>query len=306
MASVPKLTNPAVAGGSAVVVVIVLALIAGGSDDGHRRPPTNVVAPAPAPAPAAVIATGLPVAPGKLAAEINRAQQLIDDRSSTSRDLERAGLVEQLAALAIGRETRRVRRATLALLGGPAAASMAANLDAATALSRIASSPRGLPRWRIVRPPPPNTLLGFFQAAQSRFGVPWQDLAAIEFVETRFGRVRGVSPAGARGPMQFLTATWARYGRGDINSPRDAVLGAARYLVANGAPRHIPEALYHYNNSGDYVRAVEDYARRMRADGRAYYGYYDWQVTYTRAAGTVILPVGYPKARPLPLGHSQP
>jgi hypothetical protein len=304
MACVPKLMNPAVAGGSAVVVVIVVivvALIAGGPDARHPRRPTDVVAPAPT----AVIANGLPVAPGRLAADIERAQQLIDDRSSTARELQSAGLVEQLATLELGGESRRLRRATLALLGGQAAASMGANLDAAAALSGIARSPQSLPRWRIVQPPPPNTLLGYFQGAESRFGVPWQDLAAIEFVETRFGRVRGVSPAGARGPMQFLAATWARYGRGDINGARDAVFGAARYLVANGAPGHMPRALYHYNNSDDYVRAVEDYARRMRADSRAYYAYYDWQVMYARAGSTVILPVGYPKARPVPLAYAR-
>jgi membrane-bound lytic murein transglycosylase B len=144
-------------------------------------------------------------------------------------------------------------------------------------------------------------LLSYFRAAQRRFGVPWQYLAAIEFIETKFGRVHGLSSAGAQGPMQFLPSTWALYGTGNIDNPRDAILSAARYLVANGAPADMANALYHYNNSFDYVHAVQDYAARMTADARAYYGYYYWQVLYSRAGGTVILPVGYPRVRPVSL-----
>ena len=121
--------------------------------------------------------------------------------------------------------------------------------------------------------------------------MPWPYLAAIEFVETRFGRVYGLSPAGAEGPMQFLAATWARYGTGDVHNPRDAIFGAARYLVANGAPADMSRALYHYNASSDYVRAITDYAGRMRADPRAYYGYYWWQVIYARRGRPVVLSV---------------
>jgi hypothetical protein len=58
-------------------------------------------------------------------------------------------------------------------------------------------------------------------------------------------------------------------------------------------------ALYHYDNSLDYVRAVNDYALRMIARPRAYYGYYQWQVLYARPGGTVVLPVGYPRVRPV-------
>jgi membrane-bound lytic murein transglycosylase B len=144
-------------------------------------------------------------------------------------------------------------------------------------------------------------LLGYFKGAQSHLHVGWEYLAAIEFIETKFGRVHGLSPAGAQGPMQFLPATWAEYGTGNIDNPRDAILAAARFLLANGAPGDIAGALYHYNPSSDYVHAVESYAGRMRADHRAYYGYYYWQVVYAYARGTVILPVGYPKVRAVPL-----
>jgi membrane-bound lytic murein transglycosylase B len=101
--------------------------------------------------------------------------------------------------------------------------------------------------------------------------------------------------------MQFLPATWARYGSGDVEVQRDSILGAARYLVANGAPADMPGALFHYNPSRGYVRAIRFYAERMQADRRAFFGFYAWQVLYKHVDGTVILPEGYPEARPVPV-----
>jgi hypothetical protein len=238
----------------------------------------------------------------QLEADLDLAQKTIDDPVSSSAEVQGAGQFEQLATVVLARRPPSLQRAVLAGLDPPVAAAMRVNLRAADALARLVTPRRSLPPWRIVAPPPPATLLGFFKAAQARFGVPWQFLAAIEFVETKFGRVHGLSTAGAEGPMQFLPATWARYGRGDVHDPRDAILGAARYLVANGAPRDMADALYHYNPSLDYVRAITDYAQRMRSDPPAYYGYYWWQVIYDRRGRTLILPVGYPRLRPVPVG----
>jgi membrane-bound lytic murein transglycosylase B len=243
----------------------------------------------------------LPSGRRQLTVDINRAQAIIDDASSAPADVQRAGIFDQLATAQLAHETPHATSATLALLAKQAAASMRADLMAAGALAGLAEWHKRLPPWKIVQPPPPKTLLSYFRAAQRRFGVPWQYLAAIEFIETKFGRVHGLSSAGAQGPMQFLPSTWALYGTGNIDNPRDAILSAARYLVANGAPADMANALYHYNNSFDYVHAVQDYAARMTADARAYYGYYYWQVLYSRAGGTVILPVGYPRARPVSL-----
>jgi membrane-bound lytic murein transglycosylase B len=79
--------------------------------------------------------------------------------------------------------------------------------------------------------------------------------------------------------MQFMPATWAAYGLGgDIADPRDAILGAANYLRANGAPGDEARALHHYNPSLHYVRAISAYARRIRADRRRFYAYYAWAV----------------------------
>jgi membrane-bound lytic murein transglycosylase B len=126
---------------------------------------------------------------------------------------------------------------------------------------------------------PSGRLLGFYREAQRRFGVRWQMLAALNFVESAFGRVRSSSSAGAQGPMQFLPATWRRYGLGgNVHDPHDAILGAANYLRANGAPRQAWAALYRYNPSPLYVEAVLRYTRQMTSDPRTYYAYYSWQV----------------------------
>ncbi len=128
-------------------------------------------------------------------------------------------------------------------------------------------------------PEPADVLRGYFEEAERRFGVPWEVLTAVNYVETKFGRVVSNSSAGAQGPMQFLPATWAAYGLGgDIHDPHDAILGAANYLHANGAPRNVRGALYHYNPVDAYVEAVTSFARAIRRDPRLYYAMYCWQV----------------------------
>ena len=80
-----------------------------------------------------------------------------------------------------------------------------------------------------------STLLSFYREAERRFGIRWELLAAINFVETDFGRARTTAKADAQGPMQFEPATWREYGMGgDVYSERDAILAAANLLAANG------------------------------------------------------------------------
>ena len=103
--------------------------------------------------------------------------------------------------------------------------------------------------------------------AQQRYGVDASYLAAINYIESNFGRVNGPSSAGAEGPMQFLPSTWSEYGQGgNIMNPHDAILAAARYLQRNGAPYDMRNAIWHYNNSYDYVDSVEAFARAYRTD----------------------------------------
>jgi membrane-bound lytic murein transglycosylase B len=152
-----------------------------------------------------------------------------------------------------------------------------------------------LPAWRIVPPEPLENLKAAYLEAEAAFGVPWPYFAAIHLVETGMGRIRGTSSAGAQGPMQFLPATWAAYGGGgDINSTRDAILGAGRYLAANGGAANIPNALWNYNHSDHYVRGVQVYAELISEYPEALRAYYHWGVQYLTASGDVFLPVGYP------------
>ena len=126
---------------------------------------------------------------------------------------------------------------------------------------------------------PAAELLDDYRNAQRRFRVPWNVLAAVNFVETKFGKLRSSSAAGAQGPMQFLPATWRRYGLGgNVHDAHDAILGAANYLHASGAPRDLRLALHHYNPSSSYVDAVLRYARRIGADRTRFFGLYNWQV----------------------------
>jgi hypothetical protein len=159
-----------------------------------------------------------------------------------------------------------------------------------------------LPAWRIVRPAPAGELKRHYLEAERRFGVDWEYLASINLVETGLGRIRGVSTAGAQGPMQFIPSTWAIYGEGgDINSERDAILAAGRFLRAQGFAESVAGALYRYNNSTAYVRGVTELAKVMQERPRAFRGYYHWQVYYLTSRGDVLLPVGYEARKPIPV-----
>jgi membrane-bound lytic murein transglycosylase B len=133
---------------------------------------------------------------------------------------------------------------------------------------------------------PPAALLGYYRAAERRFGVRWNVLAAVNFVESAFNKLRNNSATGAQGPMQFMPATWRAYGLGgNVHDPHDAILGAANYLRANGAPGDNRRALVHYNPSTLYVDAVLRYAREIRSDRRAFYEYYARQVFVRTSSG---------------------
>jgi soluble lytic murein transglycosylase-like protein len=167
------------------------------------------------------------------------------------------------------------------------------NLAAAQQIDSLNGARSSLPHWRIIAPPAPEVLLGYYREAQQAYGVQWQYLAAINLIETNMGRIRGLSSAGAQGPMQFMPATWASYGRGDVNNPHDAIQAAGRYLKAHGAPQNMSRAIYAYNPSNLYVRAVQLYAQQMFANERAFLGYYSWQVYVQTTGGAVLLPEGF-------------
>lgn len=153
-----------------------------------------------------------------------------------------------------------------------------------------------VPAWRVVDPLAAETLLGYYKRAEAETGIPWEFVAGINLVETRMGRIQGVSTAGAVGPMQFLPTTWAECCEGDPSVPEDAIIGAATYLTHRGGPDDMAKALWGYNNSDYYVNAVTAYAKVLMADERAYYGYHAWEIYFLTTAGLVRLPVGYDQA----------
>jgi soluble lytic murein transglycosylase-like protein len=121
----------------------------------------------------------------------------------------------------------------------------------------------------------PPALVPIYRAAGRRYGVPWAVLAAINRVETSFGRDLSVSSAGAVGWMQFMPGTWAAYGvdangdgRTDPYTPEDAIAAAANLLRANGAARDLRGAIFQYNHAWWYVDRVLALAGAY-ADGAA-------------------------------------
>ena len=177
------------------------------------------------------------------------------------------------------------------------------NIDARRQLTAMAPLRDTLPAWRIIAPAPAEELLGYYRDAEAATGVSWNYLAAINLIETRFGSIAGVSTAGAQGPMQFMPQTWAAYGRGDVNSPRDAIMSAGNYLAASGFAENPGRAVYAYNHANEYVQAVQDYAAILAADPGSFAGYYRWEVYYYTTSGDVLLPIGYAQKQRIPVGE---
>jgi hypothetical protein len=124
-------------------------------------------------------------------------------------------------------------------------------------------APRGVPNFFIDKFRIPPFLLPIYQAAGAQYGVPWEVLAAINEIETDYGRNLSVSSAGAQGWMQFMPATWKGYGvdangdgHADPYNPVDAIFAAARYLRAAGAEKSIKKAIFAYNHADWYVDSV--------------------------------------------------
>ncbi len=125
------------------------------------------------------------------------------------------------------------------------------------------AAPIGVPNFFIDKFRIPPFLLPIYQAAGIQYGVRWEILAAINEIESDYGRNLSTSTAGAVGWMQFLPSTWKEYGvdanddgRKDPYNPVDAIFGAARYLRAAGAEKDIKKAIFAYNHADWYVDSV--------------------------------------------------
>jgi soluble lytic murein transglycosylase-like protein len=123
--------------------------------------------------------------------------------------------------------------------------------------------PVGVPNFFINKFRIPPFLLSIYQAAGIQYGVRWEVLAAINEIETDYGRNLNVSSAGAMGWMQFIPSSWKTYGvdangdgKRDPYNPVDAVFAAARYLKAAGADTDLRRAIFAYNHADWYVESV--------------------------------------------------
>jgi len=240
--------------------------------------------------------------PAEVAARLAAAEQQIRDPAASATDAAEAGHLAQVTYRAMVVDPT-LRAAVLAAVPAETRPVVDTNLAATQSIMGTVGRKRThVPAWRIAPAAPAEELQAHYQAAEEAFGVPWEILAAINLVETRMGRLRGVSTANARGPMQFIPETWARFGEGDIEDSRDAIFAAARHLKHHGAPERIDKALWHYNPTDRYVKAVRGYASLIEADPLAYRGYYGWQVYYTTVRGYIHLPEGYALDAPEPVG----
>jgi murein DD-endopeptidase MepM/ murein hydrolase activator NlpD len=110
-------------------------------------------------------------------------------------------------------------------------------------------------------------LSALWHRAGAAYGIPWQVLAAINKIESNFGRNMGPSSAGAVGWMQFMPSTWLRWGT-DANgdgiadpwAPEDAIFSAARYLAAAGGRTDLERGVFAYNHADWYVQDVLELA----------------------------------------------
>jgi hypothetical protein len=169
-----------------------------------------------------------------------------------------------------------------------------ANLDAGNALTASDLGPPlpSLPDWTILVPKSVDELVGYYKEAEAGTGIPWPYFAAIHFVETKTGRIRGNSTAGA-GPMQFIPSTWPYTAKG-ISTTTTMPSVPPRYLQAAAAGRHgqsdpraQPERCLCHGDPA--VRGV------IMADPRAFDGYHAWQVYVSTVDGTTYLPEGWHK-----------
>ena len=165
---------------------------------------------------------------------------------------------------------------TIALLPGPLASDVRALTAAAVKLALLHGGGKAR-KLKVGKPEPLADLVGHYREAEGADNVEVHYLAAINLVETKFGRVKSNSTAGAKGPMQFIPGTWKIYGEGgDIRDPHDAIRAAARLLRDRGAPRNYARALYAYNNSKLYVQAVSIFAKLIARDPDAMAILYCW------------------------------
>ncbi len=200
---------------------------------------------------------------------MTKAERSLRDPTTSPEEAERTGAFQQLLYRRLSAHPE-WQSPFFAALESDVAPMAANNVSAFLAFQRPPHGPASdtLPAWRIVPPLPAEQLLAYYHDAETTTGVPWYYLASINLVETRMGRINGLSTAGAQGPMQFLPSTWAACCTGDIEDAHDAIIGAATYLKMSGAPDNMDKAILAYNHDTRYLDAIKAYAANMAADER--------------------------------------
>ncbi|MEA2466689.1 MAG: hypothetical protein QOJ57_815 [Thermoleophilaceae bacterium] len=221
--------------------------------------PTTPTLPKPAPqtdpAPAPNGGNDNPGSDGGSAQERSSSGRRVQDKTDKSREL--AGEVEARAKDELSK--RRGRRSPLRNSDGTPSTSNPGFMDVLPG----PSTATGVPNFIIRKFRVPPFLLSIYQAAGIEYGVRWEVLAAINEIETDYGRNLNVSSAGALGWMQFMPSTWQMYGtdankdgRKDPYNPVDAIFAAARYLKAAGYEQDVRRAIFAYNHADWYVDSV--------------------------------------------------
>src|SRR4051794_8037901 len=221
--------------------------------------PTVPSAPKPPPqtAPAPSPGGGNPSSGGGSPQERSTSGRRVQNKSGKSRDL--SGDVKARAKHEISKAKRKGRRTPLRNADGTPAVSNPNFTDVLPG----PSTATGVPNFIIRKFRVPPFLLSIYQAAGIEYGVRWEVLAAINEIETDYGRNLNVSSAGALGWMQFMPSTWKMYGvdankdgRKDPYNPVDAIFAAARYLKAAGYSQDVRRSIYAYNHADWYVDSV--------------------------------------------------
>ncbi|MCL2542338.1 MAG: transglycosylase SLT domain-containing protein [Nocardioidaceae bacterium] len=287
--------------------LLLAALLLGGCGSGGAGPTARTGPVSVATTPGARTAAFTPLTPARTPTALTRrlvaAERVIHRRDAPAPLLQGAAFEAQLRYRQLARTPGWIPR-VVAALPRRYRAEARLQVDARHSLRSVLTTVSDqVPAWRIRRPAPLARLVAAYRQGQRRYGVPWQVLAAVNLVETTFGKVDGLSTAGAQGPMQFMPATWASYGTGDVRDPHAAILGAARYLAASGGAEGtagVRQALLAYNDAVGYVDGIEDYRRIITEDPAWLGAFYRWQVVYVSTAGDLWLPEGYLRRSPEP------
>lgn len=237
------------------------------------------------------------------AARLYELEELLHTRDPTDRTWADLAHEQQMHYRILGRQPDAIP-AIVAWAPAEHASTIETHLSARRAIANIShggEAPVNVPAWEIIEPLPIDELRGIYEQAAADSGIDWAFLAAINMIETGFGRIDGISTAGAQGPMQFLPTTWEEVSDGDIRDPYDAIPAAALYLVRRGGPDDMHQALWGYNNSDAYVAAVTHYANLFRADEQALWAAHSWEIHYSGATGDLWFPVGYRQEEAMPI-----